>query len=179
MIHYWEQFLEEGNDLYEYMTNNFDTMFDGESIKHFEIREGQLTYIYNLKNLSEEHGEYIQKELIPWIKNEHNENRLFDKTLWKPFRDQYHLHEMYYGYRRLFQYRHYYFQLIMETECILDICKYCILSGATNSIHRITEEHFSVTLYSWKEDGSNMFQPSNNLSIPSDNMMPEFDWIRQ
>lgn len=41
----WEEFLEEGDALYDYMTNNFEKMFDGESIKHFEIREGKLTYI--------------------------------------------------------------------------------------------------------------------------------------
>lgn len=81
-------------------------------------------------------------ELIPWIKNEHKENRLFDKTLWKPFRDHYHLHEMYYGYRRLFKYKHYYFQLVMETGCILDYCNYCIISDAKESINNTPEEHF-------------------------------------
>ena len=37
MLHFWKQFLVEGDKLYEYLINNFDDMFDGDKIKHFDI----------------------------------------------------------------------------------------------------------------------------------------------
>ena len=103
MLHFWSKFLLQADELYNYMINNFDTMFEGISIiKHFEIREGYYLYITDLEELTSNYGEDIQKNLIPWIKKEKEENRLFDKTLWKPFRDQEYLSFMYYGYRKLF-----------------------------------------------------------------------------
>jgi hypothetical protein len=180
MLHCWPRFLIEGDNLYDYMIHNFDTMFEDDTIiKHFQLRDGIYRGLENLEELTSNYGEDIQKNLIPWIKKEKEENRLFDKTLWKPFRDQYNFSEMYYGYKKLFQYKHYYFQLVMESECIDENCKYCIASGAVNSISIILNPHFGLALYGWKAKDSDMLQQNTDIKIPDDNMMAERHWIMQ
>jgi hypothetical protein len=32
---FWDEFLIEGNELFEHMTTNFENMFDHRGIKHF------------------------------------------------------------------------------------------------------------------------------------------------
>jgi hypothetical protein len=170
----WDRFLKEGEELFNYMIHNFDDMFDGNKIKHFDIR---YEYIYDegTQEIKERYGEDIQKELIPWIKKEFESNELINSTSWKPFRDQYTLSDMYFGYRKLFQFKHYYFQLAMESECDLDDCKYCI--NDTNKI--IFSPHFCLALYGWKDESSDILQPYNKVKIPLDNIMPESDWVYQ
>ena len=85
----WDRFLIEGKELFEYMKNNFDNMFDGDAkIKHFEIRD-EICYDYGSQELNQVFGKEIQKQLVPWIKREFEDNRLFNNTLWRPFRDRY------------------------------------------------------------------------------------------
>ncbi len=180
MLHFWSKFLLQADELYNYMINNFDTMFEVNSIiKHFEIREGYYLYITDLEELTSTYGEDIQKNLIPWIKKEKEENRLFDKTLWKPFRDQEYLSFMYYGYRKLFQYKHYYFQLVMESECIDENCKYCIAACTVNPSSIVLNQHFGLALYGWKAKDSDMLQQNTDVKIQDDNMMAERHWIMQ
>jgi hypothetical protein len=173
----WSSFLKEGDILYNYLINNFEELFDGNKIKHFGFRDGIYLNTLNNDEMNTIYGKDIQLELIPWIRIELEENRLFKKELWKPFRDRWHFSEMYYGYRKLFQYKHYYFQLAMETCCNLDNCEYCDMYDEyycdTNS------KHFKLALYGWKDDNSNMLQPHCKVEIPSDNIMIENHWTYQ
>ncbi len=166
MLHFWKQFLIEGDELYNYLINNLDDMFDGDKIKHFDIR-CQYNSLFNSQELRNEYKLYItdiEYTLIHWIKKEKDNNRLFDRELWKPFRDTYTLNDMYNGYRYLFQYKHFYFQLIMETCCIehfiIEQCKYCNKDNEDDDT-----PHFKLTLFSFEE----LYH----------NMMPEIQWNRQ
>lgn len=155
-------------------------MFDNDKIKHFEIIDGVYRHIKDTEEMTEEYSDEIQKELIPWIRKEFEEKKLFDKTLWKPFRDQSCLSHMYYGYRRLFNYKEYIFQLAMQSYCELDECKYCNHTKDNYfSICCENSKHFCLALYGWKEEDSNILQPYKDNIIPNDNIMPEIHWIRQ
>jgi hypothetical protein len=65
---------------------------------------------------------------------------------------------MYLGYRTLFQYRHYYFQLVISADRDGDIddCIYC-----KNNESLI---HFDLALYGWKENGKEKIQPDNVMN---------------
>jgi hypothetical protein len=166
---FWDRFLIEGDQLYDYMIKNYENMFDGKLIKHFTIRDGIYGYSDDTIKINEKYGIDIENQLIGWIQKEFNEKRLFQKIDWKPFRDQFNLSSMYFAYRKLFQYRNYYFQFIMETNCTIDNCKYC-----ENDEIR---SHFGLAIYGWKDDNSEILQPTENIKIPKDNIMPEIDWI--
>jgi hypothetical protein len=165
----WKEILKKGDKLYDYMRENFESMFDGESVmKHFEIRfEG--TCDLGSEALTEKYGSEIQKELVPWIYNQEKLNSLFDKTNWKPFRDKYCFREMYMGYKYMFQFKNYFFQLGIEEECALDNCKYC-----ENNENQI---HFQLIICGWKEkDDDNFLQPHIYFPILPNNIMPERYW---
>ncbi len=81
MIHYWDEFLKEGDELYNLITNNFNSFIDGNIIKHFCINDGIYRHIKDTDKMNNEMADNIQKELFPWIKKEYQEGRLFDKTL--------------------------------------------------------------------------------------------------
>ncbi len=180
MKHFWNDFIIEGDALYNHMINNFNSMIDENEIKHFKIIDGIYRHIDDTEKMTEEYYNSIQLELILWLKNEYEEERLFDKTLWKPFRNQSFLSYMYYGYRKLFQYKHYIFQLAIESYCELDECKYCNHTKDINfSICCENSQHFCLALYGWKEEGSNMLQPYNDSIIPDNNIMPEEHWLYQ
>ncbi len=166
----WKKFLEEGDILYNYMITNFENMFDGDTIKYFCVFDGIYRCIADTDKITEEHGNDIEKELIPWIRKERDEGRLFDKTLWKPFRNQRMLLDMYYGYRILFTYKEYIFQLAVEDYC----------DFYENNNNRIDDHAcFFLALYGWKKEGSNLLQPYRDSIIPEDNIMPEEHWLYQ
>ena len=192
--HYWDRFLIEGKELFEYMKNNFDNMFDGDAkIKHFEIRD-EICYDYGSQELNQVFGKEIQKQLVPWIKREFEDNRLFNNTLWRPFRDRYTLTDMYLGYRKLFPFRPnyddypdllesnilrpeinikgiYYFQLSIDADCDEDICMDC-----NNDITQIYNKHFELVLYNWTDDKTNTLYFNNSGPILSDYLMPKHHW---
>jgi hypothetical protein len=177
MKHLWDRFLVEGDALYTILTTNFDSLFDGNKIKHFYLIDGIYRSIKDTAEMTNEMGDDIQKDLVPWIKNELKEGRLFDKTLWRPFRDNNAVITMYHGYKKLFKYKEYIFQLAMETDCIADICEYC------NPTDDLTQwrpsengQHFSLSLYGWIDDNSNMLKPYDQVMIPEDYMMPDIHW---
>ncbi len=171
MKYRWDKFLIEGDNLYNYMINNLQNMFDEDNIKHFEI----IDELYS--NIQEIHCKDIQKELILWIKNELLNNRLFDQSLWKPFR-KYNLIDMYLGYKYLFQYKQYYFQLGIQTYCELEECIYCNhKKDIYFEEYSNNSQHFMLSLYGWKEDNINILQPYKSNIILLDNIMPENHWL--
>ena len=166
---FWDRFLEEGDKLFNYMINNFKEMFEDEThIRHFIIRDGFYGCIEDKEKLMNNYQDNIQKELIEFIKKEYEEESLFDKTNWKPFRDSYYLSEMYFGYKKLFKFKHYYFQLAIDIECDIDNCRYCVTQYIP---------HFVAALYGWIDDTTDKLQPYKKVTILSDNIMPKNHWL--
>lgn len=173
MTLHWDEFLEEGATYFDYMIKNFETMFDGNSIiKHFRIGSVYYGYQCNATEINNKYGEEIQKELVPWIKNEFEEGRLFDNTNWKPFRDSAVLTEMYLGYRKIFKYKKYYFQLSLDSGC--GICKYCENNDYTDDDYFSIE--FTLQLYGWFEKNSEDMKPRSRFKILEDDTIPESFW---
>lgn len=167
----WQKKVEEAERSYNYMITNYKNMFDGDIIKHFDIR-----YVSNLAwgradDLKDECGDDIHKEALQWIRNEHESGRrLFGRINWKPFLDNWTFNDVYLGYRKLFIYKNYYFQLGVTYGMYDDEpdCKYCK--------NRDNVTHFELRLYGWKDEKSEMIQPGNKFTSIPDNLMPELDW---
>jgi hypothetical protein len=188
----WDRFINEGDILFNYMIHNFDKMFDGKLIiKHFDIESGFFGLFDYIDDIKEQYNDNIQQELIHWIQKEFNNKELFQETNWRPFRDQDILTCMFLGYRRMFQYKHYIFQLILNSSCEnCDVCNYCknnedcTLSEPSSerempSGERSSPEgtHFGLSFYGWKDKDYMKLQPYNNMSLSDDNVIPEQFWL--
>jgi hypothetical protein len=165
----WDRFLIEGDELFNSMITEFHDMFNTNmTVKHYCIRN-EGVYDHGSKEVGEQYDDDIQKELVPWIQNEFKSGRLFTKTLWKPFRDCCAPLHMYLGYKVMFTFKHYYFQLILDSGCYSKMCKYC--DGNENN-----NVHFELVLYGWKDETSEKLQPYTIDPIPLNNMLPERFW---
>ena len=103
--------VKKGEELFQYMIHNYDTMFDGDYIKHFDVwYTSHMMEGYYDEAIKECGKNNIKAELIPWIRKEFETNNLFNSENWRPERD-YDYCDMYLGYRKLFVYKQYYFQL--------------------------------------------------------------------
>jgi hypothetical protein len=87
----WKQFIEEGNELYKHLITNFEYLIVGDNIMHFSIIEGVYQGTVNLEEIEKLYGRDIELKLIQWIHNEIKENSLYNRDLWKPFREQWSL----------------------------------------------------------------------------------------
>lgn len=168
MKYAWDRFLEEGASMFNYMISNYEKMFEiNNTITHFNIRSG--TYHIDdsiLVFIKEQYLVDIQSELVSWIQREYESTSLLEYTNWKPFRDQYTLIDMYFGYRKMFVYKHYYFQLALDSYC-----RECSYYKNTNE-----RTHFKLALYGWKDEHCEHLQPDDVVSIPHDNIMPMLYW---
>lgn len=163
----WDEHIIEGYELFEYMKNNLDTMFDNEFvIKHFNIIPGLYASFMHTDEITEKYNKDIQKELILWIKQEISNNVLFDNKDWKPFRDPSMYSCIYLGYRKMFVYKNHYFQLAVEPECCN--CTYC--DNNENPIH------FELVYYGWREKEDNYLQPYGYIKILENNIISEDYW---
>jgi hypothetical protein len=165
----WEDCLKEGEEAFQYMIHHYDDMLDGDRVKHFDIWYATYwmqSYYDDVKAL---YGKEIQVELAPWIKNEFESKRLFEPTLWKPFRDGDSPNYINMGYKKLFVYKNYYFQLQIETTC----------SDCVDCERNENPIHFDIALYGWKDEHSDKVLPYNDVSVLPDYMMPERDWSRK
>jgi hypothetical protein len=166
----WDEFIIEGDALFDYMIHNFDNMFDGDIIKHFEFRE-QGVYDNGTEKVAKKYGNEIKKELRQWIHQEFKDNQLFKKNYWKPFRDVYMYKDMYLGYRILFPFKQYYFQLVLNSFCGYNgICSYCK--------YKDRSKNFQLILLGWKDDEYEMMQPDNRAIVYPDNIVPDWYWER-
>ena len=162
----WEDCLNEGEKLFQYMIHHYDDMFDGEIIKHFNIWYATWWMQSYYREVNEICGKDIQLDLVPWIRNEFESKQLFKSSNWKPFRDGESPIYMNLGYKKLFFYKQYYFQLQIEATC--SDCIHC--EKKDNPIH------FDLGLYGWKDEYSERVLPYKNTIILADLMMPESDW---
>ena len=165
--YYWDKFVEHGRKLFNYMINNFDSMIDLNRIKHFDIRNEGVCDLGS-DEVKEKYGKNIEQELIEWIKKEYENKQLFNNDNWKPFRDQTLFIYSYLGYKILFRYKHYIFQLVLDSDCELDDCNDCL-----NNINRW---HLALTLYGWTEEGNENTMPYDREPVLEDNIMPERWW---
>lgn len=177
MSHYWERFLKEGDELFNYMINNFEKMFeDNMHINHFEIRDG-----FYASDKSKElidinyYNNEIEKDLIIFIRKEVKTKSLFNKSNWKPFRFNMRISEMYYSYNKLFKFKKYYFQLSIDQYCEINNCK-CHENNENNEDN--CNPHFMIALYGWKDDISNIMLPYNNIFDNCNNIIPDSHWNR-
>jgi hypothetical protein len=158
---HWDRFLVEGDALYEYMTHNFESMFNKDhTIKHFDIEAGLYWISSEAEELYKLHNSDIQSKLIPWIMNEYISHRLFNKMYWKPFRDLYQLTSMHLGYKILFEYNNHYLQLgiVHDYEHGEKIIK------------------FILALYGWNNTTDKTIQKNIISELQSDKAMPEEYW---
>jgi hypothetical protein len=172
---HWKEFLKEGDMLFEYMTTNFESMFDGDKIKHFNIVDGisgSGNAAIDVDQYMKAHIDDIQKELVVWIKKEYEEGRLFQKELWKPFRDCYVMTSMFLGYKRMFRYRNSYTQISLISSCeFYGDCEHCIKDYDTRS--------FSLLVYGWNDEFCTTLRPYDVPIPDSETMiMPECIWKR-
>jgi hypothetical protein len=169
----WKHHLEKGEKLFSYMVENFDSMFsDDIVIKEFCIRPGRYGLEWLLQTILTQYMEDIQKELIPWIKTELKEQRLFNFTLWKPFRDQYDIPFTYLGYRKLFEYKNYLFQLSLDDCC--GNCNYFLENIKCDSYDPCV--HFQLALYAITDSNDEYLTAKPLGTVGIDMMMPERWW---
>jgi hypothetical protein len=169
-----DRFEEEGDILFKYMLQDFDNMFDGKNkIKHFDIISGVndlRTYVCHIKK---QYRKDIERDLIQWIQKEFENNDLFQPTNWRPFREQFIFTSMFLGYRKMFQYNQYMFQLSLSDWCQdCCSCNYC-----KEDIDDKECIHFYLAFYGWKDDNNTKLQPYNHPDLSEENRLPESFWM--
>ena len=102
--------IEESNRLFQYMIHNYEDMFDGNILKHFDIWYATWWMHSYYEEVSNKFGDDIQIELVPWIRNEMKSGRLIEQKYWKLCHDSDSYNDIYIGYKKLFFYKYYYFQ---------------------------------------------------------------------
>lgn len=173
----WEEFMKQGNELYQCMVETFDDAFD-ESGKIVDFR---IYHMYHSTYLEAEHlaldgwKAEIHERLLPWLHEEHRSGRLFQQKDWKPFRDPDDMLYMFYGYRKLFvydrnlhEYDKYYLQLVLDDWGIRQE------DGSMKDT-----VNFHLRLYGWKEKGDDEPYISHHRRVPinEDTMrMSACDW---
>ena len=165
----WEKFNIQAKEYFNYLINNFITMIDGNKVKHMDIIQGSYGLHTYAESIKKKYYYSIQKKLVFWLKEESTNNNLFQPMNWRPFREPVLINKMFYGYYKLFVYKKYYFQVIIDDnlDCN-DKCEFC----KSNDINT----HFSLALYGWKEDDEYILHPENVLEIFSDNLLPKYYW---
>ena len=166
MASWWNGFLEKTEILYEQMTKSFDIMLTWQVKKNFEIVDIRWRYSDEVDEINKNYKNDIYNELEIWIKREHEVGRLFQKELWKPFRELYNMSDCVAGYKKMFRYKHYYFQLIVDSYYFYK----CRDFGENNFVF------FNLALYGWKDEKFEKMQPENIAVIPDDDMMPQWYW---
>ena len=162
-----ERFVEKQSVYYNYMITNNNSMFkETKYIRHFHIRPGLFGLWVDAEELNQTYGKDIQSDCILWIKNELKEDRLFNLNNWSPYQDPDDYTELFLGYRKMYQYKQYFFQLVLDencSECIdCDDCK--------NNNYTI---HFELAYYGWKDAQKDALQPLQYFIVPFDNMIPD------
>ncbi len=156
---HWDRFLIEGDALFEYMTHNFETMITGNTITNFDIEAGLYWLSSEAEELCDKYKLDIQANLVPWIMEEYNTHRLFNKENWKPFRDLCQLTSMHFGYKILFEYNNHYLQL-----------------GIVNDYNGEKIIKFILALYGWNNESGKYVQHNIISELPSTKIMPESFW---
>lgn len=199
----WERFERTGDRFYDYFIHNAEYMLDSSGkLKHPYMRYTSYLSSCYYDYIEQLYGEEVHEKISEWAHEEHRSGRLFDKSLWKPFRDQLAFTTMYYGYRKLFSFRpqnskknladiEYRTYIGATPQSIIDIIKngdnytYYFQLVVDEEGHYISFNEivrtidFQVAFYGWKNDGEEMVQPDNQIILGEDMMMPERHWRRK
>jgi hypothetical protein len=169
----WIVFLEQEKVFLNFLTDNYESMFDGDTINHFDIYTADWGLDQDdIDILKEQYGTEIQKELIGWISQEMKTSALFDQNNWRPFRDSYLIVTMREGYRKLFIYKNFCFQLCIDDECEEE----CVICSQTHIYHAI---HFGLIFHGWLSNEHNKVLPKKQITILSDYSYPEDLWLHR
>jgi len=105
--------LRFGEELYDYMIHHYTEMVDVErkQINNFILWYTTIDTMYKYIPISAVYEQEIEQILIPWLQAENQSGRLFERSHWKAFRDPYDFNDIHMGYRYLFPFREYIFQL--------------------------------------------------------------------
>jgi hypothetical protein len=172
----WELdiFGKDGEALFDYMIRNFYTMFDGDNkIKHFDVYSGVYDLRSYVLDIKTNYMDDLQQDLIPWIKQEFENKELFQPTNWRPFCDPFILTSKFLGYRKMFQYKHYIFQLSLLDWCHDSYsCNDCKDDDMYNDCI-----HFYLAFYGWKDGIHEKLQPYNYIILSDNDKLPEQFWL--
>uniref|UniRef100_A0A6C0KVF8 Uncharacterized protein n=1 Tax=viral metagenome TaxID=1070528 RepID=A0A6C0KVF8_9ZZZZ len=185
--------VKERDESFDYMIHHFSEMVDGDRIKHFDIQNTtwELSHTYfRLENVAS-----IQRELISWIQAEKESGRWEDRENWKAFPGNkiFGTGVLVTGYRKLFVHEWYYLQLVLDPWCVDRYCccsmdrRDCVDCDENRSDDDSDDDsdngkqiHFELAVYGWKGKWSNKdtgkLQPDNEISIPHDQMISDFEW---
>jgi hypothetical protein len=164
----WTKHIKPSDYLFHYLHEHYHDLFDEENrIKHFDMRPASASMLGHYETIQELYGNDIHNAIVPWIHNEYLSGRLMNKDNWKPFHDPDCYSAIYNGYRILFSFNNYLFQLAMDNDgdCINNEFTYWT--------------SFQVALYGWKqEDVDEIVRPSIGVVDVSDDMtIPQHDWV--
>ena len=161
----WPDLLEEGERLHAHLLQHYEEMVGDTHMEHFDIHYTSTGTSCDAEYLSERYRDEIKEDIRPWIQEEHQSGRLFDRENWKPFRDAWDYTSMYYGYRHLFVYNGaVYFQLTIRDQAV---------DGPDGKLQWYIL--FEAALYGWKEEGSELLAPSGH-GVLEGNRMPDREW---
>ena len=163
----WTKHIKPSDYLFNYLYHHYHDLFDEENcIKHFDMRPATASMMGHYETIHEQYGKDVHDAIVPWIHAEHRSGRLMNKENWKPFHEPDCYTSIYCGYRILFPFNKYLFQLALEGggDCIGDKFTYWIA--------------FQVALYGWKQDDlDEIIRPSHGVMDVSDDMtIPLHDW---
>ena len=139
-----------GDGLYDYMIHHFEEMMDEENkvIYNFNVWYTTIDMMYEHDQISKQYGVEIEQMLIPWLHEEYQSGRLFEQDHWKAFRDAYDFNEIYMGYRYLFLFHEYVFQLHLSPN----------VGECTECDNHSQHAYFQVGLYVRKQDRKDSYR---------------------
>lgn len=174
----WERVVKEADTLFNNLLQNYDKMLDGDDkVKHFDVLYGRNLYMDAAREIRKTYHYEIQRELVPWIKNEFQTGELFKMENWRLYRDRYAMSTIYLGYRKLIIFKQFLLQLTISFYCDNDVykCDYCEKEDYYGSA-------FSVALYGWTD--MIHVEPCEQKyafirNDPNDLMIPESHWAER
>ena len=150
---FMDRFIREGEELYQFLIYNFDTMFNEDNTLIFvDIRYFSDSCQGYIKDIQKNYSDDIRKEFGLWLLHEKANGWLFDRANWQIYRNRDVCTDMYIGYRTLFVYKQYYFQVSYDFY------------------------FFVLGLYGWKDEYIEALQPDNLEVILSDRYISERNW---
>jgi hypothetical protein len=98
----WKEIASEAEECFEYMLGH--DMLQADHMGHFKIYYANLDLVPYFDEFHEACGADVQRQIIPWIREEERYGRLKDRNLWRPFRDAVYERRAVMGYHRMFIY---------------------------------------------------------------------------
>ena len=143
---FWNRFEREADEAYSYMVMNLEHMIDAERLLHFSIQpswNGNTVGYY--EEIKQAHQHQLEGVVLTWIRQERDAGRLLIRENWLPYRHSLDHTVSYLGYRGLFCFKEYVFQLSIDLNDWDDNCRDCLSSQREEDI-----PHFEAMVYGRK-----------------------------